>query len=89
VACSRVNFTLRTFGVKKGPQETGLEVVDSTYLKILRYLYRACSCNQYTVRSESRCALIEGVRSDVHERLYSKTELNNYTPHRYCASTAV
>jgi hypothetical protein len=41
------------------------------------------------VRSESRCALIEDVGSQLKEPQWVKTELNNYTLYRYCTSTAV
>jgi hypothetical protein len=42
-----------------------------------------------TLLSEIRCSLVKGVGNDVHERLYKKTELNNYALYRYCTSTAV
>jgi hypothetical protein len=41
-----------------------VEKFPALYIKRIRY------SGYSTVRSESRCALTEGVGSDVHERLY-------------------
>jgi hypothetical protein len=45
-------------------------------------LWDAFSSPDCTVRSESRCALMKGFGSDVHEPQWVKTELNNYTLYR-------
>jgi hypothetical protein len=38
--------------------------------QIIKSCYSTHVFKHHTVRSESRCALTKGARSDVHERLY-------------------